>query len=70
MLSFHIKFVQTDRRTTEKQYTPDLSMLGHKNAGTKTHFNLAHNINSVLTDDTRSFCGQSISRSDCTEHAV
>ena len=31
MLSFHIKFVQTDRRTMVKQYTPDLSMRGHKN---------------------------------------
>ena len=31
MLSFHVKFVQTDRRTTVKQYAPDLSMRGHKN---------------------------------------
>ena len=35
MLSFHVKFVQidrrTDRRTTVKQYAPDLSMWGHKN---------------------------------------
>ena len=35
MLSFHIKFVQTDRRmdswTTVKQYAPDLSIQGHKN---------------------------------------
>ena len=35
MLSFHVKFVQTDgqtdRRTTVKQYAPDLSILGHKN---------------------------------------
>ena len=42
MLSFHVKFVQTDRqtdrqldgqtdrRTTVKQYTPDLSIKGHK----------------------------------------
>ena len=30
MLSFHIKFVQTDRRTTVKQYTPDLWTRGHK----------------------------------------
>ena len=42
MLSFHVKFVQTDRRvdgrtdgrtdsrTTVKQYAPDLSMRGHK----------------------------------------
>ena len=34
MLSFHVKFVQidrqTDRRTTVKQYAPDLSMPGHK----------------------------------------
>ena len=34
MLSFHVKFVQrdrrTDRRTTVKQYGPDLSMRGHK----------------------------------------
>ena len=36
MLSFHIKFgqtdPQTDGRTTVKQYVPDLSMRGHKNA--------------------------------------
>ena len=31
MLSFHVKFVQTDRRTIVKQYVPDLSMRGHKN---------------------------------------
>ena len=42
MLSFHVKFVQTDRDgwtdrqqmdiwTTVKQYAPDLSMRGHKN---------------------------------------
>ena len=37
MLSFHVKFVQrqTDRRmvkrTTVKQYAPDLSIWGHKN---------------------------------------
>ena len=35
MLSFHIKFVQTDRWTgrwtTVKLYTPNLSMQGHKN---------------------------------------
>ena len=34
MLSFHVKFVQTDRRTdrqtTVKQYAPDLSIRGHK----------------------------------------
>ena len=35
MLSFHVKFVQTDRQTegqtTVKQYAPDLSIQGHKN---------------------------------------
>ena len=35
MLSFHVKFVQTDRRldrrTTVKHYAPDLSIRGHKN---------------------------------------
>ena len=35
MLSFHFKFVQTDRwtdrRTTVKQYAPDLSMRENKN---------------------------------------
>ena len=43
MLSFHVKFVQTDRwmdgqtdgqtdrRTTVKQYAPELSIQGHKN---------------------------------------
>ena len=30
MLSFHVKFVQTDRRTTVKQYAPDLSTRGLK----------------------------------------
>ena len=38
MISFHVKFVQTDRRmdrrmdrrTMVKQYAPDLSMRGHK----------------------------------------
>ena len=33
MLSFHVNFVQTDRwtdrRTTVKQYAPDLSIWGH-----------------------------------------
>ena len=29
MLSFHVKFVQTDRRMMVKLYTPDLSMWGH-----------------------------------------
>ena len=36
MLSFHVKFVQTDRQTerwiTVKQYAPDLSMRRHKNS--------------------------------------
>ena len=36
MLSFHVTFVQmdrqTDRRTTVKQYAPDLSIRVHKNA--------------------------------------
>ena len=31
MLSFHIKFVQTDQWTKVKQYAPNLSMQGHKN---------------------------------------
>ena len=36
MLSFHVKFVQTDRwkdgrQTTVKQYALDLSIPGHKN---------------------------------------
>ena len=30
MLSFHVKFVQTDRRTMVKQYVPDISIRGHK----------------------------------------
>ena len=32
MLSFHVKFVQTDRWTTVKQYAPDLSIWSIKNA--------------------------------------
>ena len=32
MLSFHVKFVQTDRQTTVKQYTSNLSIQGHKNS--------------------------------------
>ena len=36
MLSFHIKFVQTDRRITVKQYAPhDLSIRGHKKGSPK-----------------------------------
>ena len=51
MLSFHVKFVQTDRqmdgwtdrRTTVKQYAPDLSIRGHKNTQNgKCHFRLAY----------------------------
>ena len=38
MLSFHIKFVQTDgrmdSRTTVKQYAPNLSIWGHKTVET------------------------------------
>ena len=30
MLSFHVKFVQTDRWTTVKQNAPDLSIQGHR----------------------------------------
>ena len=30
MLSFHVKFVWTDRRTTVKQYAPDLLIQGYK----------------------------------------
>ena len=30
MLSFHVKFVQTDRRTTVKHHAPDLLIRGHK----------------------------------------
>ena len=30
MLSFHVKFVHADRRTTVKQYAPDLSIRGIK----------------------------------------
>ena len=35
MLSFRVKFVQTDRWTTVKQYAPDLSIHGHKNVGVR-----------------------------------
>ena len=39
MLSFHVKFLLTDGRTTVKQYAPHLSMQGHENKGPKhTHF--------------------------------
>ena len=31
MLSFHVKFVQTHRRTDGQQYVPDLPMQRHKN---------------------------------------
>ena len=31
MLSFHVKFVQTDDGWRVKQYAPDLSIRGHKN---------------------------------------
>ena len=33
MFSFHIKFVQTDRRTAVKQYDPDLSIRGGGGGG-------------------------------------
>ena len=33
MSSFHVKFVQTDRRTTVKQYPPIFRYRGHKNIG-------------------------------------
>ena len=39
MLSFHVKFVQTDSRTG-KQYAPDLSMRGHKTCSTNIYSNL------------------------------
>ena len=35
MLGFHVEFVQTEGRTTEKQYAPDLSIRGHKNISRK-----------------------------------
>ena len=39
MLSFHVKFVQTDGRAMVKQYAPDLSIRGHKKFNkTKTPF--------------------------------
>ena len=41
MLSFHVKFVQTDRRTTVKQYAPDLSIWRHKKVVRK-HENAPH----------------------------
>ena len=31
MLSFYVKFVQTDRQTTAKQSAPNLLIRGHKN---------------------------------------
>ena len=31
MLSFRVKFMQTDKQTTVKQYAPNLSIQGHKN---------------------------------------
>ena len=34
MLSFHVKFVQTDGQTTVKQFAPDVSIPGHKNSAT------------------------------------
>ena len=40
MLSFHVKFVQTDRRTTVKQCAPDLLIRGHKNGSTHSHFTI------------------------------
>ena len=37
MLSFHVKLVQTDRRTTVKQYAPDLSIGGVGGGHKKFH---------------------------------
>ena len=37
MLSFHVKFVQTDGWITVKQYARDLSTRGHKNVSGDCH---------------------------------
>ena len=46
MLSFHVKFVQTDGRTTVKQYAPDLSIWGHKKEKllATSNFSFSHNV--------------------------
>ena len=35
MLSFHVNFVQSDRRKSVKQYAPDLSIQAHENYDSK-----------------------------------
>ena len=54
MLSFQVKFVQTDRQTdrqtTVKQYAPDLSIQGHKNSETlQRKFSQEHYLGSAST---------------------
>ena len=43
MLSFNVKFVQTDRRTTVTQYAPDLSIRGHVKKKLTMYFLLSAN---------------------------
>ena len=54
MFSFHVKFVQTDRRTdgrtTVKQYAPDLSMRGHKKGEN------AHQTHTITWQRFRGYC--------------
>ena len=40
MLSFHVKFVQTDRQTTVKQHNLDLSIRRHKNLKIRSDQNI------------------------------
>ena len=62
MLSFHVKFVltdkRTDRRTTVKQYAPNLSIRGHKkNVGKKEEmfvtstFSYSNNVSNLLNSN-------------------
>ena len=60
MLSLHVKFVQTDRRTegrtTVKQYAPDLSIWGHKTCGKTTSiFFFSHDVFYPIKDRNNCF---------------
>ena len=57
MLSFYVKFVQTDRRTMVKQYAPNVSIRVHKKTCLKgllalySIFNMKYGLNSLFPKD-------------------
>ena len=61
MLSFHVTFVQpqterrTDRRTTVKQYAPNLSIWGHKNIYAKLFIKIIESLNCFMSETSLCF---------------